>query len=199
MAALDRFLARALRSLGLQSDSLAVCLVTNAQMARWNRGFRGKKGATDVLSFPVNGQIRKRSVRGDGLRTAEGSGSRGDKGGRGSRGKPIPPPPHLRGTMGGRERALRRDDGGARETRRRNGFSSTSFTSFASSASYLGDIAIAPVVARENARLFGRTLNDELRILILHGVLHLMGYDHETDNGEMERRERRLRRTLGLA
>lgn len=199
MAALDRFLARALRSLGLQSDSLAVCLVTNAQMARWNRGFRGKKGATDVLSFPVNGQIRKRSVRGDGLRTAEGSGSRGDKGGRGSRGKPIPLPPHLRGTMGGRERALRRDDGGARETRRRNGFSSTSFTSFASSASYLGDIAIAPVVARENARLFGRTLNDELRILILHGVLHLMGYDHETDNGEMERRERRLRRTLGLA
>jgi probable rRNA maturation factor len=38
-----------------------------------------------------------------------------------------------------------------------------------------------------------------MRILILHGVLHLMGYDHETDNGRMERRERGLRRELGLA
>jgi probable rRNA maturation factor len=38
-----------------------------------------------------------------------------------------------------------------------------------------------------------------MRILILHGMLHLMGYDHETDTGQMERRERRLRRALGLA
>ena len=65
--------------------------------------------------------------------------------------------------------------------------------------SYLGDIAIAPAVARENARRFGRTFDAEMRILILHGVLHLMGYDHETDNGQMERRERGLRRELGLA
>lgn len=64
---------------------------------------------------------------------------------------------------------------------------------------YLGDIAIAPAIARLNARRFGRTLEDEMRILILHGILHLMGYDHETDNGQMDRRERRLRRELGLA
>jgi probable rRNA maturation factor len=38
-----------------------------------------------------------------------------------------------------------------------------------------------------------------MRILILHGILHLMGYDHETDHGQMERREMRLRRQLGLA
>jgi probable rRNA maturation factor len=38
-----------------------------------------------------------------------------------------------------------------------------------------------------------------MRILILHGMLHLMGYDHETDNGRMDRREQRLRRSLGLA
>jgi probable rRNA maturation factor len=69
----------------------------------------------------------------------------------------------------------------------------------ASAAAYLGDIAIAPVVARANALRFGRTLEDEMRILILHGILHLMGYDHETDTGQMERRERRLRRALGLA
>ena len=69
----------------------------------------------------------------------------------------------------------------------------------ASAAAYLGDIAIAPVVARANALRFGRTLEDEMRVLILHGILHLMGYDHETDTGQMERRERRLRRALGLA
>jgi probable rRNA maturation factor len=64
---------------------------------------------------------------------------------------------------------------------------------------YLGDIAIAPAVAQNNALRFGRTLEDEMRILILHGILHLMGYDHETDTGQMDRREQRLRRTLGLA
>jgi probable rRNA maturation factor len=53
-------------------------------------------------------------------------------------------------------------------------------------------------VARQNARELGRTLDDEMKILILHGLLHLLGYDHETDHGQMERRERRLRRSLGL-
>src|ERR1700680_3867109 len=64
--------------------------------------------------------------------------------------------------------------------------------------SFLGDIAISPMVARRNARAFGRRLEDELRILTLHGVLHLLGYDHETDRGEMNRVEQRLRRKLGL-
>jgi probable rRNA maturation factor len=64
---------------------------------------------------------------------------------------------------------------------------------------YLGDIAIAPAVARRNARVFGRSLQDEMRILALHGLLHLMGYDHEADNGAMNRIESRLRRKLGLA
>ena len=64
---------------------------------------------------------------------------------------------------------------------------------------FLGDIAISPAAARRNARLLGRTLPEELQILILHGVLHLLGYDHETDRGEMARIEMRLRRRLGLA
>lgn len=63
---------------------------------------------------------------------------------------------------------------------------------------YLGDIAIAPAVARVNARRYGRTFDHELRILILHGALHLLGYDHETDTGQMMRLEYRLRRRLGL-
>ena len=63
---------------------------------------------------------------------------------------------------------------------------------------YLGDIAIAPAVAMRNAPRFGRTLDEELRILMLHGALHLLGYDHEADDGEMDRREVRLRTRLGL-
>jgi probable rRNA maturation factor len=64
---------------------------------------------------------------------------------------------------------------------------------------FLGDIAIAPKVARRNAKAMGRGLVEELKVLILHGVLHLLGYDHETDRGEMERIEMRLRRKLGIA
>jgi probable rRNA maturation factor len=64
--------------------------------------------------------------------------------------------------------------------------------------SFLGDIAIAPSVARRNAKKLGRTLPSELQILILHGVLHLLGYDHDTDRGQMDRLEARLRRKLGL-
>ncbi len=63
----------------------------------------------------------------------------------------------------------------------------------------LGDIAIAPATARRNAKTHGRSLPAELQILILHGVLHLLGYDHEADGGEMDRIEKRLRRRLGLA
>jgi probable rRNA maturation factor len=64
---------------------------------------------------------------------------------------------------------------------------------------FLGDIAISPRVARRNAKSLGRGLPGELKVLILHGVLHLLGYDHETDRGEMERIEMRLRRKLGIA
>jgi probable rRNA maturation factor len=64
---------------------------------------------------------------------------------------------------------------------------------------FLGDIAISPRVARRNAKALGRELPEELKVLILHGVLHLLGYDHETDRGEMERFEMRLRRKLGIA
>jgi probable rRNA maturation factor len=68
-----------------------------------------------------------------------------------------------------------------------------------SDAASLGDIAIAPAVAKRNAKNYGRTLPAELKILILHGVLHLLGFDHEADRGEMDRTEKKLRRRLGLA
>jgi probable rRNA maturation factor len=64
---------------------------------------------------------------------------------------------------------------------------------------YLGDVAIAPAVAQRNARAAGRSFDQEMRILALHGLLHLMGYDHETDDGAMDRLEARLRRKLGIS
>ena len=64
---------------------------------------------------------------------------------------------------------------------------------------YLGDIAICPATARRYAKKHGRLLPTELRVLILHGLLHLLGYDHETDRGEMDRIERKLRKRLGLS
>ena len=64
---------------------------------------------------------------------------------------------------------------------------------------FLGDIAISPASARRNAKSSGHSLATELRILMLHGVLHLLGYDHETDSGQMHRLEQNLRQRLGLA
>ena len=68
----------------------------------------------------------------------------------------------------------------------------------ATAEAYLGDIAIAPETARRYAKENGRSLSNELRVLILHGVLHLLGYDHETDRGEMDRIEQKMRRRFGL-
>jgi len=62
----------------------------------------------------------------------------------------------------------------------------------------LGDVAISPVIALRNAKQHDRKLADELRTLILHGVLHLLGYDHEADQGQMNRLERKLRGRLKL-
>src|SRR6185295_19876057 len=64
--------------------------------------------------------------------------------------------------------------------------------------SFLGEIVIARGVARRQARAVGHPEGTELRILALHGLLHLLGYDHERDHGRMQRLERRLRRKGGL-
>jgi probable rRNA maturation factor len=122
---LKLFAERARRELRFAHDAVTVCLVSDAAIARLNQRYRGKRGPTDVLSFPSSAK---------------------------------------------RARAPR----------------------------YAGDIAISPSAARRNARRLDRSFPDELRVLILHGMLHLAGYDHETDRGEMDRIEGRLRRRLGL-
>ena len=132
---LELFLQRAKDELGLRGDCVAVRLIRDGEMARLNGKYRGKRRATDVLSFPAE-QLDKPELRGNPKRKQRGA--------------------------------------------------------------FLGNIAISPVVARRNARLLGRELPEELQILILHGVLHLLGYDHEADRGEMESVEMRLRRRLGI-
>jgi probable rRNA maturation factor len=61
-----------------------------------------------------------------------------------------------------------------------------------------GDLAISLDTAARQATYFGHTLRDEVRILLLHGTLHLAGFDHEADTGEMAAREAELRHELGL-
>jgi probable rRNA maturation factor len=63
---------------------------------------------------------------------------------------------------------------------------------------FAGDIAISRDIAARNARLLGHSVADEIRVLALHGILHLAGYDHESDGGEMAIKEQNLRKRLGL-
>jgi probable rRNA maturation factor len=63
---------------------------------------------------------------------------------------------------------------------------------------FLGDIAISRGVAQKQAKLLGHSLAIEFRVLALHGLLHLLGYDHESDDGRMARAEARLRRKARL-
>ena len=62
----------------------------------------------------------------------------------------------------------------------------------------VGDIAISAEMARRNAGRYRHSLADELKILVLHGILHLAGHDHEVDNGGMAELENRLRARLKL-
>jgi probable rRNA maturation factor len=73
-----------------------------------------------------------------------------------------------------------------------------SFPSQFAMPGFAGEIAISLAIAREDAGKLGHAVMDELKILVLHGVLHLGGHDHESDQGEMARLEASLRRKLRL-
>ena len=75
---------------------------------------------------------------------------------------------------------------------------STDVLSFPGPGTDLGDIAISREIAQKQAKLLGHSFVTELRVLALHGLLHLLGYDHDGDNGRMARVEARLRRRAGL-
>ena len=74
----------------------------------------------------------------------------------------------------------------------------TDVLSFPSVDGIGGDIAISAEIAKQNAARYGHKTVDELKVLVLHGMLHLAGYDHETDNGQMAERELALRAKLKL-
>jgi probable rRNA maturation factor len=120
-AELQAFLKQAKQSAGLRGD-VAVLLTDDAELKRLNATFRGKKKATDVLSFPADDLI----------------------------------------------------------------------------AGHAGDIAISLETAARQAAEFGHSLQSEVKILLLHGLLHLNGMDHETDEGEMAAKELKLRARLKL-
>jgi len=63
---------------------------------------------------------------------------------------------------------------------------------------FMGDVVIAAGIAKKQAREAGHAITTEIRVLALHGLLHLLGYDHEADGGKMARVEARLRKKAGL-
>lgn len=77
-------------------------------------------------------------------------------------------------------------------------FPSDSSSNGSGQRSFAGEIAISADIATTSAALFGHSPAVEVKILALHGLLHLAGFDHERDNGEMARKEEKLRRMLGL-
>ncbi len=117
---LSRFVREAALAIPLEGD-VSVLLTTDQAIKQLNHEFRGKKKATDVLSFPA--------------------GLDGD---------------------------------------------------------HAGDLAVSVDTAARQAEAFGHSLLDEVRTLLLHGLLHLSGLDHERDAGQMARRERVLRERFGL-
>jgi probable rRNA maturation factor len=122
-----QFAGRALAKIGVGGEGVTVAFVSDRAMRELNRRWRGKRGTTDVLSFPAEQEVWER-------------------GGEGT----------------------------------------------------LGDVVISVERAARQAGENGLTLEEEIAQLILHGLLHLCGYDHETDKGEMNALELRLRRRLGI-
>jgi probable rRNA maturation factor len=151
--------------------TVTVVLTSDSRMRVLNRSYRGADYATDVLSFPSVGPEASQAPRGERTPTSERS--------RGGPRKPVRPQARSP------EPGASSPKSGARGLKR-------------TARPHLGDIVIARGIAARQARAAGHALSTELRVLALHGLLHLLGYDHERDEGKMARVERRLRRRGGL-
>ena len=153
---------------------VGIALVSDARMRTLNRSYRRKDYPTDVLSFPS-----------------------GDP----------PPATRIPQRSARANDALARATGPASRNPQRSGRGNHALdrrraSRIPHSASRpLGDLVIATGVARRQAREAGHSYQTELRVLALHGLLHLLGYDHDdpNDRGRMKRVEMRLRRRGGLA
>ena len=123
----ERFAARALKVVPAGGAGVTVVFVSDRAMGELNRRWRGKRGTTDVLSFPAGQDEFERAAE-----------------------------------------------------------------------AMLGDVVISVERAGAQAAEHGLSFEREVEQLILHGLLHLCGYDHERDDGEMNALELRLRRRLGI-
>ena len=164
-----RFVRRLRGTLELDGRDFNVCFVSDREIERLNATYRGKPRATDVLAFPYE---ERTSAKRFGVRRLA---SAFDVGGTDGRKGWVPRP-------------VRRE-----EAKREQAPALQEFSGF------LGDIVISARTARRNARAEGNSTANEVRWLILHGLLHLLGYDHETDHGEMTALELSLRDHLGVA
>ena len=123
----QRFAAKALKVVPANGSGVTVAFVSDRAMRELNRRWRGKRGTTDVLSFPAGQDEFERAA-----------------------------------------------------------------------GATLGDVVISAERARAQAAEHGLSFEREVEQLLLHGMLHLCGYDHEQDDGEMNALELRLRRRLGI-
>lgn len=176
---------------------VTIAFVSDARMRAMNREWRGADYATDVLSFPAEngaaeaGHYDRNESDADGaLRTW----SRDDR-----------KEPHADAAPRTRSREPRASSPGpravSREPRavsREPGAESREPRARSPEPASLGEIVIATGVAARQARQAAHPVATEWRVLALHGLLHLLGYDHERDGGTMARVERRLRRKGGL-
>jgi len=222
--ALESFLRRMSHHLRLGNAEVTIAFVTDAEIARLNHAYRKKKGPTDVLSFPAI--THRKPVRppvAQPLLAVPTSTNASRKHvatklpaslAAALRGGRLSPPtaknchpdrsdPAFSCTRG--LRAGSRSGGTVAKSQQAQSAESAASSLLArlslrpQQPLFLGDIAISPATARRNAKSSRHSLTTELRILMLHGTLHLLGYDHETDNGQMHRFEQKLRRQLRLS
>jgi ssRNA-specific RNase YbeY (16S rRNA maturation enzyme) len=177
LAALAGWLARTAPS--RVRGAVTIALVSDRRVRTLNRQYRGVDRPTDVLSFPPLARDDRRRV----LRAAR----------RNSRLEPDLTTGTARSKVGGSPSPKGRRAAGP--TIRLEPDPTYAGTH---SLPFLGDVVIARGVAARQARAAGHSERTEWRVLALHGLLHLIGYDHDRDRGEMRRVEARLRHKGGL-
>jgi len=180
---LSQFLRQAQSELRIANSEVTVALVSDEEIARWNEMYRKKKGPTDVLSFPaVSGARFRFEEKNKSLRAVKSRRA-------------------AESVRAAKSRSAAAISPGIVSTARGSPNPRTGNSKSRSSIvpESLGDIAIAPETAQRYAKKNSRSLPTELRVLILHGLLHLIGFDHERDAGQMNRIENKVRRRLGIA
>jgi probable rRNA maturation factor len=182
------FVRRLTAALRLEGQHFNLCFVDDSAVQQLNAEFRAESTPTDVLSFPWRdggpprrGATSSRLLKNDVAPTFRSA--RADlKPGATMRVR-------LRQDVDNRFQPAFPRAAGSTE---HQGRGADEF------AGFLGDVVISAEMAGRNARSAGHSTRHEIRWLILHGVLHLLGYDHETDDGEMTRLELSLRDRLGI-